>query len=364
MFAETRANAIKFTYANVLKPMYFMLDPEYVHNSFVKTGAFLGSNRITKSLTSLMFNYQNEKLCQNLLGINFRNPIGLAAGFDKNGAMASIMEDVGFGFAELGSITAKPCSGNTGLRLKRFPEKQSLWVNFGLNNKGAVEIHKNLKGKEFKIPIGISAAKTNCKETVDPKVGLKDYLFTVKEFRDTADFFDLNISCPNAYGGRDFADPKLFEELAKEVHNLKLRQPVFVKMSPDLTQKNIDSILEISADYGISGFICTNLTKKHKLKSGGLSGKSVKPLADKVLSYVYKKSKSIGSNFLIVGVGGIFSAEDAYAKITHGANLAQLVTGMVYQGPELIGQINLGLVKLLEKDGYSNISEAVGASAE
>ncbi len=360
MLAEIRISAIKLFYTRVLRPIYFMSDPESVHKRFIKTGAFLGSNRFTKSVTSLLFSYQNKRLEQKLMGMRFRNPIGLSAGFDKDGVAASIMEDVGFGFAELGSITAKAYRGNAGVRLKRLPEKKSLWVHLGLNSEGAVAIHERLKRERFRIPIGISAAKTNCRETTDPKVGLEDYMFTVKTFRDFADYLDLNISCPNAFGGQDFADPKLFAMLAERISKLKLRQPVFVKISPDLTKKNIDKIISASAKYGLSGFICTNLTKKHGLSSGGLSGKAVEKIANDTLSYVYKRARQTGKRFVIIGVGGIFSAEDAYRKIRLGADLVQLITGMIYEGPELIGEINCNLVKLLERDGFSNIGEAVG----
>lgn len=361
MFEKARARAIRVLYTGVMEPILFSFDPEAVHNQFIRTGAFLGSNAATKSLTRLAFDYENKALEQKLAGIRFRNPVGLSAGFDKNGEAAPIMEDVGFGFTEIGSVTAKPCPGNPGIRLRRLPERKSLWVHLGLNNKGATAIHHGLAGKKFKIPIGISAAKTNCKETIDHNVGLRDYLFTLKTFRDTADYFDLNISCPNAFGAQAFADPRLFKILAEQVGKLRLRQPVFVKISPDLTKKNIDSIISTSATYGLSGFICTNLSKRHGLSEGGLSGKAVERKANDNLSYVYKKARRSGKNFVMVGVGGIFSAEDAYRKIKLGANLVQLITGMIYQGPGLIGEINCGLVELLHRDGFSNIGEAVGS---
>jgi dihydroorotate dehydrogenase len=361
---KSRRRLFGYLYTSIAKPVFFAFEPEFVHNSLVGTGRYLGSNVITKAIASAIFSYQDQALSQNILGINFRNPVGLSAGFDKNAEAAPIMEDVGFGFVELGSITANPCKGNPGVRLKRLVSRKSIWVNLGLNNKGAVEIHKRLKSRRaLAIPMGISAAKTNCKETTDPLVGLADYLFTVREFRDIADFFVLNISCPNAFGGQDFADPKLFETLARGVTKLKLRQPVFVKLSPDLTRQNVDRIISISGRYRISGFICSNLTKKHEFSSGGLSGKVVEPKANRLLSYVYRKTREQpGRNFILIGTGGIFSAEDAYDKIKLGANLVELITGMIYQGPQLIGDINYGLVELLERDGFSNISEAVGTA--
>ena len=280
-------------YKRVIKPICFGFDPEYVHNTFISTGGFLASNPITRRMTSMALEYTNPILEQTLMGIKFRNPVGLSAGFDKNGSAAAVMKSVGFGFTEVGSVTALPCAGNSGVRLKRIKEKESILVHMGLNNNGAVAIHKSLFGRKIGIPMIVSSAKTNCKETTDPEVGLKDYLFTINEFRDTADIFELNISCPNAFGGQDFADPALFERLAKGVSDLKVKQPVIVKLSPDLTNDNIDSIIDTSAKYNISGFVCTNLTKDHNEGEGGLSGKAVQEKADALASSRLQKEYRI-----------------------------------------------------------------------
>ncbi len=344
-------------YQKLVKPVCFMHDAERVHNFFIKTGKILGNNFATKKVISLVFNYQNPKLEQEILGIKFRNPVGLSAGFDKNAELISIMEDVGFGFVEVGSITALPCKGNEGKRIDRISDKRSLWVNFGLNNKGVVEITERLQNQRCKIPFGISIAKTNCKETVDPEVGVKDYITSLIKSKDVGNYYTLNISCPNAYGGQPFANPKLYEMLLNEVDKLNVNKPIFVKLSPDLNKQTINKILEISKEHKVDGFICTNLTKKHKMGNGGLSGKIVAKKANELIRYVYKKTKG---KYVIIGVGGIFSAEDAYKKIKLGASLVQLITGMIYNGPALISEINYGLVKLLERDGFKNIGEAVG----
>ncbi len=362
MTEPLRMRVSRGLYASVAKPIYFTFDPEAVHNSMIATGRALGSNAVTRGIVSLAFRYRNPSLEQKLMGIRFVNPVGLSAGFDKNGDSARIMGSVGFGFTEVGSVTALPCAGNEGTRLTRLRERKSILVHLGLNNRGAAKISSTLAGTKIGIPMVVSAAKTNCRETTDPRIGLEDYIFTLKAFRDVADIFELNISCPNAFGGQDFARPELFERLAKRVKALRLRQPVLVKLSPDLTKRNIDRVLEISARYGIAGFVCTNLTKRHDEGEGGLSGKAVEARANKLLSYVYKKNLGYRKRFVLVGVGGVFSAEDAYRKIKLGANLVELITGMIYQGPQLIGEINYGLAGLLERDGYSSISEAVGTA--
>lgn len=352
-----RNKANSTIYGKIVRPLCFMHDAEHIHNSFIKIGKFLGSNRAAKMAVSSLFNYQHPKLEQKILGLQFRNPIGLAAGFDKNAELINVMESVGFGFVEVGSITALPCKGNSGKRIDRIAAKKSLWVNLGLNNNGVHEITKRLQGSKFNIPYGLSLARTNCKDTASSEAGIKDYIASLKESRNIGDYHTLNISCPNSYGGQPFAHPALYEQLLKEVDKFNLNKPVFVKLSPDLTKNNLDKLLRISKNHAIAGFICTNLTKKHKFGKGALSGKVVEQGANDLIKYLYSKTKG---RYIIIGVGGIFSAEDAYEKIKLGANLVQLITGMIYRGPGLIGEINYGLVKLLEKDGYKNISEAVG----
>jgi len=354
-----RNKIMNFSYQKIAKPIMFLQDPEKTHKRAILAGKILQSNFVTRGLTGALFNYQNEMLEQEINGIKFRNPIGLAAGFDKNAEIISTIENTGFGFTEVGSVTAKKCAGNPGTRLWRLPEKESIRVNLGLNNKGAEEISKRLSGKKFGIPVGISAAKTNCKETADREEGIKDYIETLKKFESIGDYFTINVSCPNAYGGQPFNDAESFEQLMKEVDKLKIKKPIYIKMSPDLTGENVKQLIEISKKHRISGFICSNLTKKHEFENGGLSGKAVCEKADKLLSQIYLETKG---KMTLIGAGGIFSAQDAYEKIKLGANLLQLITGMIYKGPSVISDINYGLVELLRKDGYQNVKQAVGTA--
>ncbi len=359
MITEVRNSLNKFGYKYLIKPILFQFDPEAVHKLFIKTGKILGSTAFTREITSIMFNYSNPMLKQRILNIDFKNPIGLSAGFDKDAELTKIIPKVGFGYEEVGSITANSCAGNSGVRIKRIPEKKSLWINLGLNNNGADEIASRLYLRRFEIPIAISIAKTNCKETVDPKIAIQDYLYTLKKMNEKGigKFFVINISCPNAYGGQPFSNPRLFKMLMYEIYKLNIKKPIFIKISPDLSNENIDKIIEISKNYGVSGFICSNLTKQHKFDSGGLSGKVLEEKSNKLIEYVYKKTKG---KFIIIGVGGVFSAKDAYKKIKLGASLISLISGMIYEGPSLISEINRNLVKLLKKDGFSNITEAIG----
>lgn len=333
------------------------MDPEFIHDAFTIIGRFLGSNFFTRAINHVMFDYSDKSLNQTILGIHFKNPIGLAAGFDKNGVMTKIMPCVGFGFEEIGSITGEPCEGNPKPRLWRHKELKSLRVYYGLKNDGAEKIANRLNHKKFKIPIGISVAKTNCELTVDTEKGIMDYAKAFKAFAKIGAYFTVNLSCPNAFGGQPFTDAVRLDSLLRKLDRITTRKPVFLKLSPDLSEQELNIIIGVAKKHKVNGFICTNLTKKHMYGNGGLSGKAVEDLSTKQIAYVYQKTKG---KYIIIGCGGIFTAEDAYKKIRAGASLLQLITGMIYEGPQAISSINLGLATLLKKDGFKNISEAVG----
>ncbi len=351
-------------YRNLLKPVFFMQDPEDVHDRMTAAGKLLGSNLVTRGLTLLAFNYHNPALTQTVAGITFQNPLGLAAGFDKEAVLTQILPSVGFGFEEAGSITAKAYQGNPKPRLYRLPEKQALRVYYGLKNSGADNIYNSLKRKRFKFPVGISIAKTNSESTSHVPAGIADYVYSYKLFSDVGSYVTINISCPNTCETFPiFAKPENLDLLLAAIFKVPKSKPVFVKLSPDLSEENLGQILAVCKKYPVDGFVCGNLTKENSHNHdgrGGFSGKLVSSLSDELISKVYKY---FNGQKIIIGCGGVFSAEDAYKKIKLGASLIQLITGMIYQGPQLIAEINMGLVKLLKKDGFKNISEAIGKSA-
>lgn len=348
-------------YKWLLKPLFFKFDPEKIHNFVSSFGLFLGKYRITKKIVSLFFNYENPILEQNILGINFKNPVGLSAGFDKNAELTDILPAVGFGFMEVGSITAKPYGGNAKPRLYRLPEARGLRVNYGLKNLGAEILHQQLQNESFSLPVGINIAKTNSPETSDVQKGIKDYFFTYKTFQDVGDYFTINISCPNTCEEKPvFAEPKNLDLLLNKIFSIKKVKPVFIKLSPDLLETQLNGILEVCKKHPVDGFVCTNLTKVNLLNhpgKGGFSGKIVGELSTQMIKKVYK---FYSGEKIIIGSGGVFNALDAYIKIKAGASLIELITGMIFEGPQVISEINLGLVKLLKADGYKNISEAIG----
>ena len=357
---------MRIKYKWVLRPIFFKIDPEKIHDYAIAVGCYLGKYSFTRKIAGCFWNYRNPILEQNIFGINFKNPVGLAAGFDKNADLTDILPSLGFGFTEVGSITGEACLGNPKPRLWRLKKSKSLAVYYGLKNDGCDAIAEKLTGKKLAMPLGINIAKTNCKETVDTSAAIEDYFKAYRAFANIGDYFAINISCPNAFGGQPFTDKAKLNALLEKITSIPKNKPIFLKISPDLSKKEVDEIIETALQFKIDGFICTNLTKNRNNKnildkivpaSGGLSGKVVDSLSDELIRYIYKKTNG---HFVIIGCGGIFSAEDAYRKIKTGASLVELITGMIFEGPQLISEINMGLVKLLKKDGYQNISEAIG----
>lgn len=377
LWVKIRNKIIGWKYRHILRPILFLLDPEWVHDLFIKIGQLLGSNNVFRWATRIWFYYENPILEQEILGIRFKNPIGLAAGFDKNAKLTQVIPEVGFGFIEVGSITGRFCAGNEGPHLWRLPKSKSLIVYYGLTNDGAEQISERLATEKFAIPAGISLAKTNDQETITTEAGIKDYLIAYRAFLKTnvGDYFTINISCPNTFGGEPFVEAGRLDLLLSAFAKTReefghQRKPVFIKLPPDLNETKLDEIITLARKYKIDGFISANLTKdrnnsliQDKIKDplptnkGGLSGKIAEELADKQIRYIHQKT---GKDFVIIGCGGIASAQDAYDKIKAGASLLQMITGMIFEGPQVISEINQGLTVLLKQDGYKNISEAVG----
>jgi len=332
----------------------------------IKMGVFLGHYGLTRWLTGLLFDFEDSSLAQKILNIHFKNPIGLSAGFDKNAELTDILPMVGYGFAELGSITGNPCPGNPKPRLWRLLKSKSLLVYYGLKNDGCEVLSKKLKDKKFEVPMGMSVAMTNSVENLNIDLAVKDFAKAFRAMESIGSYMTVNISCPNTTGGQPFLAPHNLDYLFDILDEIPTNKPIFVKLSPDLAQGELDILIDIIRSHRVHGIICTNLTKKRNNEKildkdipivGGISGKAVQDLSDKMLSYIYQRE---GGRFVLVGCGGVFTAEDAYKKILLGATLVQMITGMIFEGPQVISDINLGLTKLLERDGYKNISEAIG----
>ncbi|MFC1722173.1 quinone-dependent dihydroorotate dehydrogenase [Patescibacteria group bacterium] len=365
----------KIIYKNIFKPVLFSFEPDDVHQKFLEIGNFLGSNSLTKLVVNTWFNFENNMLEQNIADIFFKNPVGLAAGFDKDAHLINILSDVGFGHEEIGTVTYKSYKGNKQPWTKRLLNSKAILVNFGLKNTGVKRISKTIKNyfPNRQFVYGISIGKTNAKYTTTLNAGIKDYIdsLTYLNKKGICDYYTINISCPNMFGGETFTTTDKLEPLLKEISNLKIKQPIFLKMPINLQWEDFKPLCDLAIKYNITGVVIGNLNKnrndpniKDKIENsskGNISGKPTETLSNNLIEKTYKK---FGNKLIIIGVGGIFSAEDAYLKIKKGASLVQLITGMIYEGPQLIGEINRGLVKLLKDDGLENISEAVGLEFE
>ena len=356
-------------YQRVLKPILFKFDPEDVHDFFVHTGKVFGAHAISRRLISFLFSYHHPSLKQKILGISFTNPIGLAAGFDKNAELVDIMDAVGFGFVEVGSITGESCAGNPKPRLWRLPKSQAIMVWYGLKNDGAVAIADRMQNHPFPIPVGTSVARTNDATTIDIEAGIADYAKAFSAFAHIGAYTTVNISCPNTCGGEPFTAPDRLDRLLNVLDAIPTQKPIFLKCPVDFSFEEIDTLLAVALRHRVHGVILSNLTKDHHAATvdqveltesmkGGLSGAPTRERSNALIAHVFKTT---GNRLTIIGVGGVFTAQDAYAKFRAGASLIQLATGMIFQGPQAIGEINRGLVDLLRRDGLKSLSEAIGA---
>ena len=361
-----RNGLIRFLYRGILKPLFFRQDPEDVHDVMTKVGVMLGAHALTRIIIQWKFGYSDPSLQQRIWGITFPNPIGLAAGFDKDAELTSIIPSVGFGFEEIGSVTGLPCAGNPKPRLWRLPKSRGLVVWYGLKNKGSKYISEKLRGKKFQFPIGTSVAMTNCSANLDTTTAISDYHMAFEAFTTIGDYYTVNISCPNVTGGQPFVEPEKLDLLLTDLDTINTTKPVCIKLSPDISLDELDKILAVAEKHRVHGIICGNLTKNKDNKRildsnipehGGISGKPTEELSNALISHIYKSKKD---KFVIIGCGGVFSAEDAYKKIRSGASLIQLITGMIFEGPQVVSEINCGLTDLLRRDGFSSIAEAVG----
>ncbi len=364
--------AAGWKYRNLLKPFLFLTDPEFIHERMLSLGEFLGSVTPFKHIISHALRLKHFPLHQKILGIEFTNPTGLSAGFDYEASLPFILPGLGFGFETIGTITNKPYRGNPPPRLGRLPESRSLLVNKGFKNKGVEYIIEKLKNKKFEIPVGISIGRTNSQKLTTQAQSVKDVVDAFKTFEhghvENA-YYELNISCPNLFGNISFYPPKQLKELLDAMTLLKIKKPVFVKMPIEKNNKEFLDMLSVLSRYRfVKGVIIGNLQKNRKdpalvrkeverCGKGNFSGKPCEQRSNELIGLAYKKYKK---KFVIVGCGGVFSAQDAYKKIKLGASLVQLITGMIFNGPTVIAQINLELVSLLRADGFAHISEAIG----
>lgn len=357
-------------YKKILRPVLFLIDPEQIHKLVI-----MGLN-VASRIPPLRFLIQKmlfvtDPVLKTKIGqINLENPIGLAAGFDKYIEAPGAYPMIGFGFAELGSITQKEQPGNPRPRMWRIPDDQGLIIYYGLSNGGVDKTEERLKKiKTRKISYGVSIAPTT---GLDISQMADDYIATLLRLHPYADYITLNVSCPNVASCDKFAQVSFVKELLEKVRKVcdeqKITKDIFIKIGTELKPEQLDEVIDACIVNKLTGIIATNLIKDRstiKPKSapeklnhpGGISGQLLKEKSNEVIRHIYRRA---GDKLKIIGVGGIFTAEDAYEKIKCGASAVQMITGWIYGGPLVIGKINRELAEILKRDGYKNISEAVG----
>ncbi len=360
-----------------VRPLLFRLDAERAHH--LGLGAARLAQAAGLSAVESMFAYGHGALGQTLWGLNFANPVGLAAGFDKNARLIRFWEKLGFGFVEVGSVTARASQGNRRPRAFRLPQDRALINRMGLNNQGAEKIARRIARSRRGVPLGINLAKTHDGGIVG-RDAVEDFRRSFRLLAPLADYVALNISCPNTADGKTFEEPDALAALLavvfRERRELGLPVPVLVKLSPPLTPKvvfdsQVEDVVDVSLAHGVAGFIAANTASDReqlttseavlaRIGQGGLSGAPLAERSTQLVRYLYRRT---GGAVPIIGVGGVASAEAAYAKLRAGASLVQLYTGLVYEGPGLVRRIKEGLVRLFERDGFSSIREVVGVDA-
>ncbi len=371
-------------YERLIKPILKEdkgIDAECLTNLSLKFLGFCSSKKDWGLISNYLEDLRKElcikdkKLYQTICGINFSNPIGLAAGFDKNGIAANIWQDFGFGFSELGTVTQYAQPGNPKPRLFRISNEQAALNRMGFNNNGAHLFLKNFIRQNIKkkvdrenICLGINFGKSKITSISN---ATDDYISSLKLLIPYCNYAAINVSSPNTKGLRKLQDPSLLRELLKEIKTLPDCPPLFVKIAPDLNFQEIDKICQLINDENINGIIATNtsidrlglentvIQKTGTLlseESGGLSGKPLRDKANRIIKHIH----NIDKNLTLIGVGGIDSPEAAWERITSGASLIQVYTGWIYQGPRLVPDILQGIIKQLNFYQMSNIKEAIG----
>jgi dihydroorotate dehydrogenase/uncharacterized membrane protein len=355
-------NTIHFLYGLLAKPFFFLINPEIVHENMTKIGATLGSIGLLQIKTRWFLQFKHPVLTKKLDGITFKSPIGLAAGYDYNADLTQIMPAVGFGFQTVGTVTYLPYKGNPSPTFGRFPNSKALLVNKGLKSSGAKAIIRKLTPLTFAFPVGVSIGSTN-RHYDSEKEQILDIIACFKLFEESSvkhSYYELNISCPNTFGGEPFTTAERLEVLLTALDTLKITKPIYVKMPIDQGENESLQLLKVISKHNIKGLVIGNLTKDKnnpavlpedrvswKTRKGNLSGKPTFERSNRLISLA---KKTYGKRFTIIGTGGVFNADDAKEKIKRGADLIQLITGMIFEGPAMMSLINAELAhQLLNK---------------
>jgi len=353
-------------YRSLVRPLLFRLPPETVHELALHSLSLIPTRLIARRVNTPALSIKR-------FGLTFSNPIGLAAGFDKNGIALQPLAALGFGFIEAGTVTYHPQPGNPRPRLFRLSEDHALINRAGFNNEGAAAFARRVAEHRPDCVLGVSIGKSKITPLEN---AVEDYLASFELIYKIADYVAVNVSSPNTPQLRELQQSQQLEKLLSALQarrsELQKHVPLLVKLSPDLERRDLETIVEVIERLKIDGIIATNTTvSRENLRTdgkrvaacgeGGLSGKPLKDKSTRMIAELYELT---GGRIPLIGVGGIFTAEDAWEKISAGASLVQLYTGFIYQGPRIAQEINEGLAKILEREGFSNLDAAVGCRAK
>lgn len=343
-------------YKSIIRPILFLFPPETIHHFIVKALKVIFALPYRSWITKKFFSVDNPKLERTVFGITFKNPVGFAAGFDKNAEVYNELSCFGFSHIEIGTVTPKAQKGNPRPRSFRLKKDKGLINRMGFNNKGADTVSRNLKKRKHQVIIGGNIGKNTLTPNED---AINDYAYCFEALYDQVDYFAVNVSCPNIANLSKLQDKDYLTKILsriKELNSLKPKEkPILLKISPDLSDKQLDDIIDIVMTLKIDGIIATNTTTRRdnletsgniveKIGNGGLSGRPIRDKSTEVIKYLSEKS---GNAFPIIGVGGIHSVLDAVDKLSAGASLVQVYTGFIYEGPLLAKKINKALLEIL-----------------
>ena len=350
-------------YQKIIRPVLFQISPETAHEIGIEALKIGLSSETAHKFAAKKFASESFGEIERF-GLQFKNPIGIAAGFDKNGVVVNQLAALGFGFVEVGTVTFNPQKGNEKPRMFRLPEDKALINRLGFNNEGTLKVVERLKKIQPNCILGVNIGKN---KDVPNDAAIENYLASFDLAYEVADYIAVNVSSPNTPNLRELQKAENLEELlsALQKRNRELSdKPLIVKIAPDLSEAEIEAIADTALRLDLSGIIATNTTiNRENLKtnineSGGLSGRPLQTKSTEVIAKIYKYTKG---KMPIIGVGGIFTAEEAFEKIAAGACLIQAYTGFVYQGISFARDINFGLKKMLKERGFNNLDDAVGS---
>ena len=361
-------------YRTVYSTLLSRFDPEFCHDAALRLLQVGGNMDIGRRLLKVMFTLEDERLAVTAFGLRFPNPLGMASGFDKNAVALDGLASLGFGHIEAGTATPLPQPGNPKPRMFRLSEDGAIINQLGFPNIGAEGIRRNLQKRDR--PLGVVVGMSIGKGRDTPiERAHEDYRSCLTTLYEYADYFAINVSSPNTPELRTLQTKSLLEQLVRSVVTLGQElpdkfgcspKPLLVKISPDLDTSQLEDVLEVATDCGISGVIATNTTVERpglesskRAEEGGLSGRPLKETSTRIIREIYKR---VGDRLPIIGSGGIFSAQDAWEKLTAGATLLQAYTGFIYEGPAFARKVNRDLLGLMEKNGVKTIAEVVGTA--